>query len=765
MTGSQLSNFDLAIEFSEDAYRRMLGAFIDGGNFLCNVLHDVTSFLHLPDVPCPHFVPTILFDVPTDVPLPPGTMDIVDVRLDLLSDSTTIGKLRFIAKVVVDHTSTAAGQIDLVKVDLSTSGLLYSHLELGAINDTNHALTQALNHIALIPLLPVPVNRSSTSPTDIVSADSRIIDDSSPANLDGSALLLTFGGGTPGNRNGFSQSFVPVGETGAIGVNFDWLCRIIRPQLADALGVPRDAFSPPCRLNRSVPLPGDHDPKLEALELTLDNGAIHVTATVSASGTGWSGTGTVGGRISMSVDSGHLKITSDIDDPNIDVSLDWWVWLASAVVGAIVGGIIGGVIGAIIGAILAPLITWLAEHLLNGLINDIANRIADALRALNLNVDVSAIGLNIVFQEVHIDDIVIGAQVAVTDNSPVRSMGIITVNNGQWVDLDNGCVADSNLPGADMAWDGTRPSRKIRTLCCSRLARTGHAAFDMCRFELYGLSYNRPEAIPEAEFGTLITFPEIFGMPLAPDIFIPNLLVYAVETNEQRYSMIQVVEVTKDYVKLAYKTYEKTLPKVQIVGGFDYEPTSTFLGPAKIVGSTHKIEAVQFKASVPASIQTSSSAGGLSTCEQRAKHGVTEVGVWTGPVIVKMSKVGAFKAVVENFAATKYEWLINRKKLTSNQGFLQLQNVKVAYDVKHALITIKPDSDNPFWFELAVIVSAKDGSSISTARCVEVSGTKTVDKPHMVTFPIYQQAFTQTFGSLEVPYIPPKRGTPTELNR
>ena len=130
-----------------------------------------------------------------------------------------------------------------------------------------------------------------------------------------------------------------------------------------------------------------------------------------------------------------------------------------------------------------------------------------------------------------------------------------------------------------------------------------------------------------------------------------------------------------------------------------------------------------------------------------------------------MSKLGTFKAVVENFAATKYEWLINRKKLTSNQGSLQLQNVKVAYDVKHAMITIKPDSDNPFWFELAVVVSAKDGSSISTARCVEVSGTKTVDKPHMVTFPIYQQAFTQTFGSLEVPYIPPKRGSAAELNR
>ncbi|HUK51289.1 MAG TPA: hypothetical protein VLV18_09645 [Terriglobales bacterium] len=765
MPGSQLNNYDLAIEFSEDAYRRMLGAFIDAGDFLCNVLSDVTSFLHLPAVPCPHFNPTILFDVPTDVPLPPGTIDIVDVRLDLLSNSTTIGKLRFVAKVVVDHTSSSAGQIDLVKVDLSPSGLLYSHLELGPINDTNNALTHVLNHLALIPLLPVPVNRSSTSATDIVSADSRIIDDHSPSNLDGSALLLTFGGGTPGNRNGFTQSFVPVGETGAIGVNFDWLCRIIRPKLADALGVPKDAFSPPCRLNRSVSLPGDHDPKLDALELTLENGAIHVTAAVSASDTGWSATATVGGRISMSVDSGQLKITSNIDDPNIDVSLDWWVWLASAVVGAIVGGIIAGVIGAIIGAILAPLITWLAEHLLNGLINDIANRVADALRALNLNVDVSAIGLNIIFQEVHIDDVVIGARVTVTDNSPVRSMGIITVNNGQWVDLDNGCVGDSNLPGADLAWDGTRPARKIRTLCCSRMARTGHVAFDMCRFELYGLRYNRPEAIPEGEFGTLITFPQIFGIPLAPDIFIPNLLVYAVETNEQRYSVIQVMEVTKDHVKLAYKTYEKAMPRVQIVGGFDYESASTFLDPTKIVGGTHKVDAVQFKASVPTPIQTSSSARDLSPCEQRGKYGVTEPGVWTGPVVVKMSKLGTFKAVVEDFAAVKYEWLINRKKLTSNQGTLQLQTVKVTYDVKDATIKIKPDSDNAFWFELEVIVSAKDGSSISTARCVEVSGTKTVDKPHPVTWPVYQQAFTQTFGSLEVPYSTTTRGTQTVPER
>jgi hypothetical protein len=774
MPGDQLQNYDMVIEFSEQAYNNLFGALFDSGNFICNIVGDVTSFLHLPSLPCPVPLVSVSFDVPTDITLPSGTSNVVDVRVQLGQNSST-GSLRFVAKVDVDHTSTAAGQLDLVQVDLSATGLLYTTITLntpvGSITNTNDALTKALKAIGSLPVVPVPVNRTSTAPTDIVSADIHLIDDQSPQSLDASALLLTFGGGTPGNQAGFTQSFIPVGKTGAIGVGFDWICRIIRPQLAAALKIPVSDFDAPCSLNTSVSLPGDHDPKLTALELTLVDGAIHVSAAVSADGTGWSATATVGGSILIQVVNGNLVIKSSIDNPDINVSLDWWVYLAAAVIGAIIGGIIGGVIGAIIGAVLIPLVTWLASNLLNGIINAIAAKIVNALQGLNLNIDVSAIGLNIFFQSATLDDIVIGAQVNVTENAPIRSEGTITVLNGQWFDLDNGKVGDHTLAGADMAWDGEKMSlRTLDTLCCSELARTWETFFDLARYQLYGLYYAAPVSIPENELAREIS---IFGIELS---ILPTLLVYAVQTNEERYSVIQVVQVTESSIVVRYRTYEKPLPVVQIVGGFD-TTVKTLAGGHGIVGVGIKEEDAEFTPSIPvvaarAALASSSSAPPESpvlNCADRAKLGITGPGTWTISVPTTLSEVGVFQAVTENFDGTKYEWSVNRKKLTANSGTLDIQGVSLGYaisDGKTITFTPGPSSSGTIWFELAVIVvDTTDDSHVSTSRCIEVVLTgSTTTRQAVASFPVYQQAFASVFGSLEIPAASnPQGATGTQI--
>ena len=53
MPGTQLNSYDMAIEFTEQAYSNVLGALFDTGDFLCGIVSDVTSFLHLPALPCP----------------------------------------------------------------------------------------------------------------------------------------------------------------------------------------------------------------------------------------------------------------------------------------------------------------------------------------------------------------------------------------------------------------------------------------------------------------------------------------------------------------------------------------------------------------------------------------------------------------------------------------------------------------------------------------------------------------------------------------
>lgn len=778
MTGSQLNGFDLVIEFSEQAYKNILSGVFDSGTFLCDLFHGLITRLGLPPAPCPSvFTADISFDVPADVSLPAGTSDIVDVRI-ALGEGGSVGSMRFVAKIDVDRTAVGSSQVDLVRVNLSPSGLLFTNVRLGPFNDTNGALTGTLNSIGLIPLVPIPVQRGSTSTTAMTRADNRIIDDRSPGDLDASALLITFGGGSPGNACGFTASFVPSGEAGAIGISFDWLGRIIRPQLASALGTSESSFDAPCRLNRSIPLPGDHNPRLTALELSLGNGVINVSATVAASDTGWSATGRVSGSIETMVQAGRLIIKSNIDDPEIDVDLDWWVYLAAAVIGAIIGGIIAGVIGAIIGAILVPLILWIVEQQLDGLINDVAHRIAEILRQLNLNVDIEAVGLNIVFQEIHIDDIVIGTDVVVKTEAPIKSEGVITVQNGQWFDLDSGSVGDSTLASADMALEvvegetatsGGRDNflgrRLLRTLCCSRLARTGKTTFDMPRFALYGLYYNTPASIPDGEFAAAVTLPSIPWIPL-PALYFPTLKVYAVETSEQRFSVIQVVEVTEGLVKMRYRTFEKPIPRVRIVGefkledvfggivGVDIAPEKAQFVPAAPTVQQQQTPAAAAMMMAKAAMPTTDAAARSPSCGDRPKLDTSSPGTWQVPVLRRRSKVGRFRAAVENLHASKYQWSINRADLSSSIGSVNLGGVTVRYTIEEGgdTITLKPETNEKFYFELGVKVFAADdgASSVATSRCIEVAGTARVVKAAPVTWAIYQAAFGSAFGSLEV---------------
>jgi len=745
MPGTQLNNYDLVIEFTESSIRRVVGAAFDADNFLCNqIFSALSNLLHIP-IQCPaNFTVGVSLGTPTDIPIPGVHTDVIDVNIQL-GDNGSIGSFRFVAVINVSHLNSP--DIDLIKIDLSPGGLLYTQIRAFGINDTNNVLTTVLNQVNLIPLLPIPVNRASTSPTDIISADTRAIDDTSPQQLDALSILLLFGGGGPGNRNGFTQSFVPTNETGGIGINFDWLCRIIRPQLQNA--IPGSTFVPPCNLNGSVPLSGDHNPQLDSLSLTLVDGAIQINAGVSASDTGWNATATVGGTITFEIQNGQLVLSTHIDDPNISVNLDWWVYLAAGVVGAIIGGIIGGVIGAIIGAILVPLVTWLASNLLNGLINNIAAQIVNALNSLSLNVNIPAVGVNIVFQEIHIDDIVIGSEVHPSYQAPIRSEGYLTIYNDQWVDLDNGRVGGHDLVGADLSWEGEAfLSRTLRTLCCSKLARTGSQFFDYTRYELYELYYENSATIPEIE----LWFP-FFG---------PTFNVYGVETSDQRFSVVQVVEVTESYITIRYRTFEKPIVAVRIIANYKVTTEVFSLGRG-IVGADIKEETARFEPALPlvakyalpqkgviTSTKTPSAISGPRSCEEIGNLGITAPGTWKVPVTVKPSKSITFKAVTENFVQGQMHWLVNKKRLEEEKGTIKLQDKTIKYAINRNVITFETNSDKAISFEISVEVIDKNNTLITALACVQMPTQSTTYEQAIVTWSVYQKAFARAFGSLEI---------------
>ena len=760
MPGDETKNFDLVIEIAELALRDILGALFDSNGLVCTILGNLESGIPgFPHVPCGAFGMEVLFDVPTDVSLPPGTRDTVDVRITL-GEGGSLGNLRYVAGVDVDSTIIAGIDTDVIRVNLADK-TYYAKADISGIPDTGGIVSgffaEALRTIGELVIFPVPVNRSSTSPTDLIRADVRVIDDTSPADQDAVAFLLTFGGGTPGNGPGFTRSFIPTGETGGIAVDFDWLCRIIRPRLASALGIPESDLDAPCRLNTTVRIDSDNEVDLTRLELTLVDGAIQVTAAVRKSGTGYTATGTVGGRILVAVQAGNLVVQSHVDDPDIDIDLDWWVWLAAAVIGAILGGVIGGVIGAIVGAILVPLMTWLATEIIEGLIEWITSKVVDAIGSLNFQVP--AIGLNVLFQEVFIDDVVVGCDVKPVDTAPIRSSGILVVRNGQRLNLDNGIVGDDRLAGADMVWEGTGNARRLRTLCAARLARTGTSSFGgFTRFRMYGLPYTKPEVVPITELAIILPgFLGEFGI----DTCVETGLVYGVRTDEDRYSLIQAVEVEDDLVRIAYRTYEKPLPSIEILGGFRYEgglagAAGNIVREGDIVSAARVVTAASRLPCPPAQLTPGGTSGAPTSSPAvdpcaGMKAGPSRLPGYTLPGMFPVLR-GRFQARTLNLTPpVTTEWSIDRKVLDGEEGSVTAGGLKLAYSIDGDTITLTPKAAANGSFELGASARDREGITLATARCIEIAGSKSVPVRANPAWTVFRDEFRNSFGTLEVP--------------
>jgi hypothetical protein len=177
------------------------------------------------------------------------------------------------------------------------------------------------------------------------------------------------------------------------------------------------------------------------------------------------------------------------DDPNVDVDIPWYCYLAGAVIGALLGALLPSVIAVIVGAVLAPLIMYLAEEVIEGTINSVAAHITDALNQLLVPIDIPAVGFNLIFSDVHIDDVQIGCRVRPIDTASVRAAGTVIVPNGAAFDLDSGQVGARDMPSGDLTMLGGPSNRTVQAVCGARWARTGLRDFDgLYRAAVYGYS-------------------------------------------------------------------------------------------------------------------------------------------------------------------------------------------------------------------------------------------------------------------------------------
>ncbi|OOK73691.1 hypothetical protein BZL30_4796 [Mycobacterium kansasii] len=131
----------------------------------------------------------------------------------LLGDAGTLGTLRIVASVDVD---TSTNGIDLVRIDLEQKLWLTEISVAGFPIPGLDGLFAAFlrNNVKLIPLVPFPVDHATSTTTAMKNADVLIVDDTSPADKDASAFLVTFGGGSPATSRRSPRASSPGAATG-----------------------------------------------------------------------------------------------------------------------------------------------------------------------------------------------------------------------------------------------------------------------------------------------------------------------------------------------------------------------------------------------------------------------------------------------------------------------------------------------------------------------------------------------------------------------
>jgi hypothetical protein len=761
MSGDATHGYDVVVEFSEQAIHDVVAAFFDSDGWL---LGHILQPLGIGGAGV--FSVDVSFDRPSDPEVPATATDIIELDIEVGDDPThPDAELRIVAGADMDRTDA---NTDVARINFKD--LL--HVATAKLHGIPIPGFKALlrDTIKALPIMVFPVDRTTTDPMKLMAGDVHLVDDTSSADKDASAFLLTFGGGSAGDRNQFSQNFISAGGNGGIAVGFQWLCRVISPVIDQ--GLANDGSFTDCHLTQPFDM-GD-GVSLTALSVSLDDGFIRVSAAVSKSGFCYTATGTVGAKIMIEVSGGHLLVDAQVDDPKLDIDIPWYCWVAAVVVG---GAILG-----IVGAVLLPVIMYVATHSVEGAVNQAAQKVVDAINAVSQPLDVPAPVVSLIFSDVFIDDVTIACRVQAATSVPIHSEGVVTLADGAFVDLDSGRIGDQDLPGADLAWRGVWFARHLDAVCGARQARTGTMDFDaVSRATLYGYAYDAPNPIPVEELAQLDPFGGLFG----GDKYRESRGVYGVRTNEDRWSAVQVIEVEDTYIRLRYRTWERPIPSVQIVGtwecesavGAEVEPSSVVfeVSPALAAAQSTPVTVGTVAGTTsapqgPAGPTTPSTADPCAplvasvrallpskTVQAQALDAVPlqdrRIGRWTGVAVTRGHRSARFDAVAQGFGpGRKARWQINGHGVPLATGDMDVEGVSIHHVTSgHGkTLVLETEASRAFEFLLQVTVFDNDGNTATTSRCIRYEPQCQQVVTYIPAFEVYQATYLASFGVVEV---------------
>lgn len=745
MAGTQTAGYDMVIQFSEDFYENIIGS-----NFEMNQI--IPQLLDGFGLSEDRFNLTVTLDRPTDITLPSGSENPIDISIGIGEDGSA-ANLRIVAGIVVDRTDSGK---DILTIDFENN-LYHAIATLPIIGDTDISnLFQ--EKVSPIPIMPIPVTRNSLDPKVVKRVDFKIIDDVSIENENVLSTMLTFGGGNVGQSNQL-DSFVD--DSGAMGVFFGWLCRLILPKLEESLDIPTGSFtttSTKCSYNGSVLIDDDEDIYLKNISLELVNGYIKLDARVSKDGFCYEATGDVSAEIKFIIEDGRLKVVAEIGDPDIDLDIPWYCVVVAGIAGIISGGLVFGIVGAVVGGILIPLITWIVAEMLEGTFDNIADSLRDSINGNLPEVDVEAFGIEILFQDVFIDDVILKTKAIVHEAFPVCSAGVVRLNLGQGIDLDKGIVNRAKNSSNDIDWMREDLTKYLETGCQAAIADINIDNMDeVMHFHLSGYNYKTQQKIIQTEFGHVSG-----GSWFNPYYhFIENKKVLAVKTNEGRYSLIQIVRVEEDYImgseneflaksgdwiELRYKTFEAATPHVEILGGFSCsrglnvlkEISVGFIAETNLaLGSpliSSNIDNLHFRRAVETRVEE------RLTNKKIVKLKPAYKGDW----IVKFESEGDITANLRAVSTgttgiPQYLWTIGGQTLKDDsKGIVDINGVSLAYEVKSEKLTLSVSGNAEIEVLIQVNVIDRHGCSVGTARCIKHDGSCAVTRRYIPTFKEYK---------------------------
>jgi hypothetical protein len=781
MAANQTQGFDLAIEFSPDFFNQFLGVKLDspvsGGSssLLCELL---TGLGH-PEL-CGAFTVDVLMSRPTDLTIPANARDFLDIHISV---SNGLAQIRLVVGLITDRSQPNA---DIFLLDFENNLLAeeVKFVDVPVPDVIARPIISSTFKKIPLPSIPLKNGRNSTNTGDITRGDTRVVDDNSSADLDAWALLLTFGGGTPGDLNAFTQGFVPAGGKGAVAISFHWLMRILSPMLATALGMEPDGIVDGHLVSPFV-IDSENDVTLTALDMTLEDGFIRVGVTVTKSGFCYSASGTLGAKLKIAIENGKLIVDPKVDDhPTIKVDVPWQCWLGGIVLGALLGGILFGVIGEIVGGVLVPLITWIATEVIEGVVNSATESIADEINNLLPDVDVSIPGIEFIFDDVFIDDILIKANAVVRDNSPIKCSGSVMLSNGQYLDLDTGTVQNDGSSGADIHSGGSVFGRYLETVCRTTLARTNQKQFaGLARFNCYGYTYQHNARIPLNELAEF----DVWGL-LWGDKYAEQKDVYAVVTNENRYSLFRVVEVQDLSMRVEYKTFG-VAQSLDLIGDFrcgdDWklsDPGAIAFAPLPVLLQTAaqrkaailQVNALQEAAAPavipptadpdgpsPLRVKPAPSSNALSSRGTGAVIGISgakldanvgHLGTWTGQYTTLKKDIGRFTAQAHGLTGTiTYHWAINGNPLKGADGTVTIDGKRMKWALSGNRLTLTPIDRETFAFELKAMSVDSAQTVLTKVRCIKYAPICKVTRRTLPPFKLYKMHYTQLWGQAQVP--------------